>query len=141
MVGSVDLIVEGAEVVEPADSEESAGEKPDQAGSPFAEVESVESEVAEKDQQEPREGVFIPSRGEPAVCVGDHSGDEEQVDDPTHPDEARGKKPNASGDGPSKVKAMHSYEAQNPGHVGDEFAVCGRFHKGERVVLSRGFCG
>lgn len=76
MVSSVDLIVEGAEVVEPADSEESAGEEPNQAGSPFAEVESVESEVAEKDQQEPGEGVFIPSWGEPAVCVCDHPGDE-----------------------------------------------------------------
>lgn len=76
MVGSVDLIVEGAEVVEPADSEKSAGEEPNQPGSPFAEVESVESEVAEKDQQKPGEGVFVPSRGEPAVCVGDHPRDE-----------------------------------------------------------------
>ena len=49
------LRVERAEIVEPADAEEAKSQQPQDAGADFTEVKPVQTEKAEKGQQDPRD--------------------------------------------------------------------------------------
>ena len=94
----VDLAVQGAEVVGPADSEKTAGEEPDETGAPFSQIEAVNAEVAQEGLQDPRDIVVVFPCGVVAVGLPIHAWNEEEVDDPTNEKESSCEQPNHAGD-------------------------------------------
>lgn len=71
----VDLLVEGAEIIQPSDHEKPAGEEPEDAGKKFPHVEAVDAEEADKGLQDPGQRIVIRSSGEAMSGVAVHAGD------------------------------------------------------------------
>src|SRR5688500_7101545 len=93
-VAFVDLLVEGPEVEQVAEEEQAAGEEPDQAAQPLAQVEAVNAKDAEERQQDPGDGVVVRTGDVAAVGGAVHRRDQEQVDQPADSEQAEGEEPN-----------------------------------------------
>lgn len=59
----IHLLIEGAEIAEPTDAEEAAGEEPEEASGDFPEVKAVDAEVAEEELEELGDGVLVVAVG------------------------------------------------------------------------------
>ena len=119
----VDLTVEGAKVVGPADAEEAAGKEPEKSGGPFAQIEAVDAEESQEGEQDPRDVVIVESVDVAPVGFAIHAGDEEEVDNPADEKKPAGEEPDHAGDGASVVESVRSCEAENPKKVADGLGV------------------
>ncbi len=91
-----DLSIERPVVVQDTDEEQASGEEIDQAGAPFAHVESVDAEHAEESEEDPGDGVIDGAGVEAVFGCAFHPGDEEEVDDPADTEEAESEEPDGA---------------------------------------------
>ena len=122
-VQPIDLRVEIAEVVKPTDSSKAEREKPKQAGGPPPQVKAVQTDVSEKNQEDPSDGVIVAAWSETVVRVCHHRRDEKGINHPTDSQESACDQPDEAGDGATEVEAVHPGKPENPSDVRDEFAV------------------
>ena len=62
MVACIHLLVEGAEVIEPAEPQQTAGEEPKEAGADLADIHAVDAERTEEGLQNPRHRMVVTAR-------------------------------------------------------------------------------
>lgn len=113
------MSVQGAEVVSPADTEQSRSTEPEQARWPLAHVEAVNPEVADEGLEDPGDAIVVASFPIAAVGLAVHARDEKEVDEPPDEEKAARDEPDDAGDWPSIVEAMGSGETENPEQVAD----------------------
>lgn len=78
------LFVQCPQVIEPAQQKETAGKQPEDAGYPFAEIETVDAEHAKEGEQYPRNGEVSAASGVAPVGIPVHRRNQEQVDNPAY---------------------------------------------------------
>ncbi len=135
-VSLIHLLVERAEIIQPAEAENSASQEPDDTAWDFSKIESVDAEYAEKHLEQPGDGVVESPGGESTRRLFFHGGNEEKIDDPANEKQATGEEPDDSGDWFSEVKAVNPDEAEDPHEVAEAGAVggCFRGRHASRVV-------
>ena len=119
----IHLLIKRAEIVEPAEAEEAAGEEPEDAGGDFPEIEAVDPEEAEEKLEQPSDGVVVS-----AACVSSrrlffHGGNEEKIDDPADEQQAAGEQPDDPSDGLPEIEAVDPDETEDPHEVSEAGAV------------------
>lgn len=136
----VHLVVERAEVVEPAKPEQATREQPQDTRADLTDIHPVHSEHAEKRLKEPRHGVIISSRGIAAVRIRIHARDEKHIDDPADAQQASGQQPDHARHRPPVIKPVRAGETKQPEKVADQFVVGDhtlRVHAGHYIIQSR----
>ena len=92
-----DLFIEGEEVPQDAQAEEAGADQVEQTGEDFAHVEAVDTEQAQKGQQDPGEVVVDGAVHIAAFRLALHAGNQEQVYDPANEEQAQSKEPDNAG--------------------------------------------
>ena len=112
-----DLFVEGEEIPQYAQAEETGAYQVEQTGEDLAHVEAVDTEQAQKGQQDPREVVVDGARHIASLRFAFHARDQEQVYDPADEEQAQGEEPDNTGYLLAVVKAVGSDKPEYPQQV------------------------
>ena len=142
LVHFVDLPVEGPQVVEVAQAENSGSDQVQQARKPLAQVETVDAEHAQKRQQDPGQRIIDRARTKTEVGLAIHQRNQKQVDDPADAEQTEREEPDRPRDGLAIVKAMSAQEAEDPQGVTDSLEMCvvGHLHHGWLSTSQSGPC-
>lgn len=118
-----DLGIQGPEIVDPADSEEAAGEQVKNARNYFSQVKTVDAKQPEEGEQDPGDRVVGLSGFKTQVGLAIHRWNEEEIDKPPNSKQAESEKPDSAADGFAIVESMRAGEAKDPQQIADELAM------------------
>ena len=118
-----DPLKEMSVVKDDADQEETAGKQIDQPGPPFAEIEPVNAENAEKGEQDPGDVVIYRAGDITDIRRAIERGDQEEIDQPADKEKTECEEVDGTAHRTAEVEAMGAQETEDPEKVADSLAV------------------
>lgn len=133
----VDLFVQCPQIIQPAHQEQPAGAEPDYSGYPFAQVHPVNPKVSKECQKKPCDVVVMLPAAVTAFGGSVQSGHQEQIDQPTNPEQSEREEPQGTGQLFAVVEAMRPGKPEKPAKIANQQAVAGLIRIAQRSVSRR----
>lgn len=119
----IDLVIQGAPVINDANTKQAHGQQVDQTGDPFALVKAVNAKHAKECEQHPGNVVIDRALQKATIGAFVHARYQEQIHNPADQEQAERKEPDDAGDGPAVIKTVSAHETENPENVSDDDTV------------------
>ena len=122
-VDFVDLFVQRAQVVKPAQQKQTAREEVHDCRQPFPHVKTVDTEGAQEREQNPSDRIIEVPRVVLPIRLAVHAGNQEQIDQPPDSAQSGGQKPDRPADLFAIVESVRSGKSEDPQNVANGFSV------------------